>query len=77
MENQVNQKPKRAERPDKAIFHGMVSVFFIFFSLPAFYWAFYNYGEYNRTTTFVQELRADNKNFRICVKFVFKQSAGN
>lgn len=57
MNNQINQKPIRAEQPDKAMFYAMMGAFFIFFSLPAFYWAIYNYGEYSRTTEFVQELR--------------------
>jgi len=57
MNNQINQKPKRATRPDKTIFFVMMGAFFVFFSLPAFYWANYNYGEYNRTADFVRELR--------------------
>lgn len=57
MENQINQKTKRATRPDQPVFFVMMGVFFVFFSLPAFYWANYNYGEYSRTAEFVQELR--------------------
>lgn len=57
MNNQINQKPKRATRPDKTIFFAMMGAFFVFFSLPAFYWANYNYGEYNQTANFVREMR--------------------
>ena len=63
MNNQINQKNQRATRPDKAIFKAMISAFFIFFSLPAFYWAYYNYGEYQRTTAFVQNLRESSEQF--------------
>ncbi len=52
-----NIKKTRATRPDKPVFFVMMGVFFVFFSLPAFYWANYNYGEYSRTAEFVQELR--------------------
>lgn len=52
-----NVKPKRAERPDKPLFLAMMGVFFILFSLPAFYWAVYNFGQYNQTNAFVQKLR--------------------
>lgn len=52
-----NANKTRAERPDKPIFFMMMGAFFVFFSLPAFYWANYNYGEYSRTANFVQELR--------------------
>lgn len=52
-----NIKKTRPERPDKPIFFVMLGAFFVFFSLPAFYWASYNYGEYNQTTEFVRELR--------------------
>lgn len=52
-----NRKPILATRPDRAMFFVMIGVFFIFFSLPAFYWSFYNYGEYSRTTAFVQDLQ--------------------
>ena len=57
MNNQINQKPVRAARPDKTMFFVMMGAFFILFSLPAFYWAFYNYGEYNRTNTFLEKLQ--------------------
>ena len=57
MNNQINQKPIRATRPDRAMFFAMIGAFFILFSLPAFYWAVYNYGEYNRTNTFVENLQ--------------------
>lgn len=52
-----NIKKLAPTRPDKTIFFVMMGVFFVFFSLPAFYWANYNYGEYSRTADFVQELR--------------------
>lgn len=52
-----NLKKTRPERPDKPIFFVMMGAFFVFFSLPAFYWANYNYGEYRRTAEFVRELR--------------------
>ena len=52
-----NRKPIRATRPDRAMFFVMIGAFFILFSLPAFYWAFYNYGEYSRTTAFVEDLQ--------------------
>ena len=48
-----NRKPTRATRPDRTMFFVMIGVFFVFFSLPAFYWALYNYGEYSRTNTFL------------------------
>lgn len=51
-------KKTRAARPDKPIFFVMMGAFFVFFSLPAFYWANYNFSEYRRNTEFVQELRA-------------------
>lgn len=57
MNNQIHQQPKRAERPDRAMYFAMMGVFFILFSLPAFYWAFHNYGQYNKTNAFVQDLR--------------------
>lgn len=50
-------KKTRATRPDKPVFFVMMGVFFVFFSLPAFYWANYNFSEYRRNTEFVQELR--------------------
>ncbi|HMS39917.1 MAG TPA: hypothetical protein PKE69_06815 [Pyrinomonadaceae bacterium] len=52
-----NVKKTRPERPDKPIFFVMIGAFFVFFSLPAFYWANYSYGEYSRTSEFVRELR--------------------
>lgn len=52
-----NVEKTRAARPDKAIFLAMMGAFFVFFSLPAFYWANYNYGEYSRTAKFVREMR--------------------
>ena len=51
-------KKTRAARPDKPVFFVMMGAFFVFFSLPAFYWANYNFSEYRRNTEFVQELRA-------------------
>lgn len=53
----INPKINRAERPDKTMFFAMMGVIFILFSLPAFYWAFYNYGQYSQTTAFVQDLQ--------------------
>ena len=61
--NNANPNVKRAERPDKTLFKIMMGVFFVFFSLPAFYWAFYNFGEYRRMTTFVQELREKSETY--------------
>ncbi|MGI9055348.1 MAG: hypothetical protein ACR2F2_06040 [Pyrinomonadaceae bacterium] len=52
-----NIKTKSAARPDRAMFLAMMGAFFIFFSLPAFYWAVYNFGQYNQTNAFVQKLR--------------------
>jgi len=58
-----NIKKTRAERPDKSLFNAMMSVFFLFFAIAPAYWAFYNYGEYNRTTAFVQELTNQSDEF--------------
>lgn len=55
-----NVKPIRAARPDKALFNALMGVFFLMFALAPSYWAFYNWGEYRRSTEFLQELR---KNF--------------
>ncbi len=52
-----NVEKTRATRPDKTIFFAMMGAFFVLFSLPAFYWANYNYGEYSRTAKFVREMR--------------------
>ncbi len=48
------------ERPDNSLFMVMMGVFFIIFSLPAFYWAFYNFGEYRQTTDLIKGI---NRNF--------------
>ena len=57
MNNRIKQNPKRTARPDRAIFFAMIGAFFIFFSLPAFYWAVYNFGQYAQTNASVQKLR--------------------
>ncbi len=53
---------KRTARPDRAMFLAMMGAFFILFSLPAFYWAAYNFGQYNQTNSFVQKLRDNSGN---------------
>ena len=53
--NNVNKN--RAERPDKSLFFAMMGAFFLLFAIAPAYWAFYNYGEYSRTTAFVQDLQ--------------------
>lgn len=41
----------------------MMGVFFVLFSLPAFYWAIYNFNEYRRTNDFIEQLSENfNKN---------------
>lgn len=52
-----NAKANRAERPDKALFNAMMGVFFFLFAFAPAYWAVYNYGEYRRTTDFIEELK--------------------
>lgn len=51
-----NAKANRAERPDKALFNAIMGVFFLLFTLAPAYWAVYNYGEYHRTTNFIEQL---------------------
>ncbi len=45
------------ERPDNSLFMAMMGVFFILFSLPAFYWSYYNFGEYRQTTHLIEGIR--------------------
>lgn len=45
------------ERSDNSLFMAMLGVFFIIFSLPAFYWSFYNFGEYRQTTDLIEGIR--------------------
>ena len=52
-----NAKANRAERPDKALFNAIMGVFFLLFALAPAYWAVYNYGEYRRTTDFIEQLK--------------------
>ncbi len=56
-----NTNPKRAERPDKALFFVLMGVFFLLFAIAPAYWAFYNYAEYRRTADFVRELRTKSE----------------
>lgn len=39
----------RIQRPDKALFNAMMGAFLLLFAVAPAYWAFYNYGESNRT----------------------------
>ncbi len=57
MNNQINQNRIRRERPDKPLFFAMAGVFFLLFAIAPAYWAVYNYGEYNLTKAFVQDLK--------------------
>ena len=41
----------------------MMGVFFLLFAFAPAYWAFYNYGEYNRTNAFVQDLKTKSDQF--------------
>jgi len=52
-----NVKANRAAPPDKALFNAMMGVFFLLFALAPAYWAFYNFGEYRRTTDFIERLQ--------------------
>lgn len=52
-----NAKANRVERPDKALFNAVMGVFFLLFTLAPAYWAVYNYGEYRRTTDFIEQLK--------------------
>lgn len=58
-----NTKKLRAERPDKALFYLMAGIFFLLFSVAPAYWAFYNFGEYDQTKNFVEELKAKPEQF--------------
>lgn len=63
MNDQINLKPKRAERPDKPLFFTMIGAFFLVFSIAPGYWAFYNFGEYNQTNAFIEELKTKSEQF--------------
>jgi len=52
-----NATANRAERPDKALFNAIMGVFFLLFAVAPAYWAVYNYGEYRRTTDFIEKLK--------------------
>lgn len=52
-----NATANRAERPDKALFNAIMGVFFLLFAVAPSYWAVYNYGEYRRTTDFIEKLK--------------------
>ena len=58
-----NLKTTRAERPDKSLFYAMLGVFFLLFAVAPAYWAFYNFGEYDRTSAFVRELKRQSDEF--------------
>ncbi len=59
----MKQNIKCAERPDKSLFMTMMGVIFLLFAVAAAYWAFYNFGEYRRTTAFVSELQTSSEQF--------------
>lgn len=52
-----NAQINRAEQPDKALFNAMMGVFFLLFALAPAYWAYYNFGEYQRTSAFIEDLK--------------------
>lgn len=54
---------KKNERADQPLFFAMTGVFFLLFALAPAYWAFYNYGEYNRTENFVKESKSKTEQF--------------
>lgn len=57
MSKAINRIIERSERPDKALFIAMMGAFFLCLSVAPAYWAYYNYGENQRATAFVQNLR--------------------
>lgn len=63
MNNQNNLPITRADRPNRTIFLAMMGAFFLCFSIAPAYWAYYNYGEYQRATAFVQNLRESSEQF--------------
>ena len=63
MNQPINQKTPRAERPDKPLFFAMMGAFFLFFAVAPAYWAFYSYGNYNSSTAFVQESKEKSEQF--------------
>lgn len=61
----MNDKPntERPPKPDKSLFMAMMGAFFLCFAVAPAYWAFYNFGEYNQTKNFVQELKSKSEQF--------------
>ncbi len=56
-----NVKANRVGRPDKALFNVMMGAFFVLFALAPAYWAFYNFGEYRRTTDLINRIEENFK----------------
>ena len=61
----MTDKPniERPPKPDKSLFMAMTGAFFLCFAIAPAYWAFYNYGEYDQTKNFVQELKSKSEQF--------------
>jgi hypothetical protein len=63
MNNKIKPKINRAEHPDKAAFRAFIGAFLLIACIPLANWAYYNYGEYQHTTAFVQKLRESSEQF--------------